>query len=54
MLFEVKALLLGQVISILNTCTGIFSATLADSGINLPGTQSSMTLVLFAASSTWF
>jgi len=38
----VKSLLLGQLISVLNTFTGIFSSTLADAGINLPSTQSSL------------
>ncbi|CAL1129973.1 unnamed protein product [Cladocopium goreaui] len=42
----VKSLLLGQLISVLNTFTGIFSSTLADAGINLPSTQSSLNYLL--------
>ncbi|CAJ1361566.1 unnamed protein product [Effrenium voratum] len=44
----VKALMLGQVISIFNTFTGVFSSTLADSGINLPTTQSSLNYLMLA------
>eukprot|EP00435_Cladocopium_sp_Y103_P036059 s1426_g9.t1 len=44
----VKSLLLGQLISVLNTFTGVFSSTLADSGINLPSTQSSLNYLLLA------
>ena len=41
---KVKSLLLGQLISVLNTFTGVFSATLQQSGINLPTTQSTLHL----------
>jgi len=42
----VKSLLLGQLISVLNTFTGVFSATLQQSGINLPTTQSTLNYLL--------
>ena len=43
-----RSLVLGQVISIMNTLTGIFSATLADDGISIPTIQSSLNYFLLA------
>lgn len=48
-----RSLLLGQGISVLITGTGVFSASLADAGVSLPATQSSLNYILLAFHLLW-
>ncbi|CAE7946998.1 ddx52 [Symbiodinium sp. KB8] len=45
---SLTSLLLGQVISVMNTLTGIFTSTLASDGISIPTIQSSLNYLLLA------
>mmetsp|Transcript_56001 Transcript_56001/g.124919 ORF Transcript_56001/g.124919 Transcript_56001/m.124919 type:complete len:369 (+) Transcript_56001:52-1158(+) len=43
-----RSLVLGQVIAVMNTLTGIFSSTLTEDGVNIPTIQSSLNYLMLA------